>query len=79
MFDGIARRYDLLNRVMTFGIDQGWRRQAVRALRAPDMQPRFAALGLIPLPVTPEEFSAFIRKEHARWGKAIAVSGAKIE
>src|SRR5579864_7333273 len=32
MFDAIAPRYDLVNRVMTFGMDVGWRRQAVAAL-----------------------------------------------
>lgn len=35
MFDAIARRYDVVNRVMTFGMDVGWRRRAVRALRLP--------------------------------------------
>jgi demethylmenaquinone methyltransferase/2-methoxy-6-polyprenyl-1,4-benzoquinol methylase len=35
MFDAIAPRYDLVNRVMTFGMDQGWRRRAVRALDLP--------------------------------------------
>jgi demethylmenaquinone methyltransferase/2-methoxy-6-polyprenyl-1,4-benzoquinol methylase len=32
MFDRIARRYDLLNRVLTFRMDVGWRRTAVTAL-----------------------------------------------
>lgn len=32
MFDAIAPRYDLVNRVMTFGLDTTWRRRAVRAL-----------------------------------------------
>jgi demethylmenaquinone methyltransferase/2-methoxy-6-polyprenyl-1,4-benzoquinol methylase len=32
MFDTIAPRYDLVNRIMTFGLDRRWRRSAVRAL-----------------------------------------------
>ena len=35
MFDAIAPRYDLVNRVMTFGLDRGWRRKAVAALALP--------------------------------------------
>jgi len=33
MFDGIAARYDLVNRVISLGIDQSWRRKTVRALQ----------------------------------------------
>lgn len=32
-FDTIARTYDQLNRVMTFGLDRCWRRRAVRGLQ----------------------------------------------
>jgi demethylmenaquinone methyltransferase / 2-methoxy-6-polyprenyl-1,4-benzoquinol methylase len=35
LFDRISPRYDLVNRVMTFGLDVGWRRRAVRELRLP--------------------------------------------
>jgi demethylmenaquinone methyltransferase/2-methoxy-6-polyprenyl-1,4-benzoquinol methylase len=36
MFDAIAPRYDLVNRVMTFGMDTGWRRKTVSSLGLPD-------------------------------------------
>src|SRR5687768_13218436 len=32
MFDGVARRYDLTNTVLSFGQDRGWRRSTRAAL-----------------------------------------------
>jgi demethylmenaquinone methyltransferase / 2-methoxy-6-polyprenyl-1,4-benzoquinol methylase len=35
MFDAISPRYDLVNRVMTFRMDVGWRKKTVKALALP--------------------------------------------
>lgn len=35
LFDTISPRYDLVNRVMTFGMDVGWRRRTVQDLSLP--------------------------------------------
>lgn len=35
MFDAVAPRYDLVNRVMTFRMDVGWRKRTVRSLALP--------------------------------------------
>ena len=43
MFDAIAPRYDLVNRIMTFGLDRGWRRRAVAAL---SLRPRDVVVDL---------------------------------
>ena len=43
MFNQIAPRYDLVNRLMTFRMDVGWRRRTVKAL---DLMPGSAVLDL---------------------------------
>ncbi len=35
MFGRISPRYDLMNRLMTFGLDQGWRRRVMREAAVP--------------------------------------------
>ena len=39
MFDAIAPRYDLVNRIMTFRLDVRWRRKTVRDLALPARRP----------------------------------------
>jgi demethylmenaquinone methyltransferase/2-methoxy-6-polyprenyl-1,4-benzoquinol methylase len=43
MFDRIAPRYDLVNRMITFGLDRGWRSRTARAL---DLAPGAVVLDL---------------------------------
>lgn len=43
MFEGVAPRYDLLNRVLSLGIDRSWRREVVKAL---ELQPGARCLDL---------------------------------
>jgi len=64
MFDDIAPRYDLLNRLLSFGIDQTWRSRAVEALRekAPrrilDVATGTADLAIKALSLEPERIDA---------------------
>lgn len=53
--------------------------EVARALRAPDMQQRFGALGLIPLPMTPEEFSAKLRRDAEHYARMVKLTGARGE
>lgn len=43
MFEGVAPRYDLLNRVLSMGIDQGWRARVVSSL---ELTPRHRVVDL---------------------------------
>jgi tripartite-type tricarboxylate transporter receptor subunit TctC len=49
----------------------------VKVLREPDIIERVRALGAEPIPMTPAEFSEFIRVEIDKWLKVIAAGGVK--
>jgi len=50
-----------------------------RVVQAPETRARFSSLGFEPRGTTPEEFSAFIRAEMARWSKVIREKGIRAE
>jgi tripartite-type tricarboxylate transporter receptor subunit TctC len=49
------------------------------ALRAPDLKDKLLSQGLEPASYTPEEFSALIVSELAKWAKVVAAAGIKNE
>lgn len=46
MFDGVARRYDVLNHLLSFNLDKRWRARTVKALRPILSQPDARVLDL---------------------------------
>lgn len=53
--------------------------ELVKAVKSQDIVNRFKDLGLVPRYNTPEEFSQFMKDEHARWAKIVKDSGASVD
>jgi tripartite-type tricarboxylate transporter receptor subunit TctC len=53
--------------------------EANRALATSEMKAKLAEDGSTPLGGTPEQFAAFIRSEHAKWGTAVRDAGIKLD
>lgn len=51
----------------------------VKVLNMPDTQRRFAEQGIDPAPTTPDQFSAFIKSEIAKWAKVAKDAGITAE
>ena len=49
------------------------------ALKDPKLVARLADAGGIPKPMTPAEFTDFIRQEREKWGPVVKASGARME
>ena len=49
------------------------------ALQAPETKTRFGALMAEPVPTTPEQFGAFMKKELSRYEPVVKASGAKVD
>ena len=50
-----------------------------RALKDPEFASRMRGMGLELYGTTPAEFAQLIREEHAKWGKVIRATGAKLD
>jgi tripartite-type tricarboxylate transporter receptor subunit TctC len=55
------------------------RNAVARALALPDVKASYMESGFEAVGDTPEEFTAFIKSEHARWGKLILDAGIRAE
>ena len=53
--------------------------ELVRALNSPDTRERLQGLGADPVGNTPEQYTAFMQNEIAKWGKVIKAAGIKGE
>jgi tripartite-type tricarboxylate transporter receptor subunit TctC len=53
--------------------------EVLKILGQPDIRERIVALGMEPASTTPEEFSAFMKSETAKWAQAVKLSGVKAD
>lgn len=53
--------------------------EIAKALRAPDVAEKLAAIGAVPVANTPEQFGALIRKEQAQYQQIIQRAGIRVE
>ncbi len=53
--------------------------EATRALKAPDLRDRMVAEGAEFVGDSPEQFTAYIKSELLKWGRAVKISGARVE
>lgn len=50
-----------------------------KLLATSDVRERYAQQGAIPTPMTPQQYTAFIKSEIAKWGPVVQSSGAKVD
>jgi tripartite-type tricarboxylate transporter receptor subunit TctC len=51
----------------------------IEALRSPDMRQRIRIQAFDLWTSTPEEFTAVLKADHAKWGKIVSAAGAKVD
>ena len=58
---------------------QALNRHFNEVLKMPDVQAKFRALSVEPLPATPAETAAFMKEEARRWGDIIRQTGVVVD
>jgi tripartite-type tricarboxylate transporter receptor subunit TctC len=53
--------------------------ELVRALKLPDVRDRLLSQSTEPVGNTPQEFAAFMKREHAKWAKVIKAANVRIQ
>ena len=53
--------------------------EVVRVMQAPDIEKRLASLGAKFSPWSPDEFSAFVKAEIAKWAKVVKEAGIRVD
>jgi tripartite-type tricarboxylate transporter receptor subunit TctC len=53
--------------------------EIVRVLKLPDVRERLLSQGSDPIGNTPGEFAAFMKSEHAKWGRVIRAANIRVE
>jgi tripartite-type tricarboxylate transporter receptor subunit TctC len=56
-----------------------WNSEVNRIMQAPDIQARLPNEGARFIPMTPEQFGAFVKSEIAKWAPVVKASGARVD
>ena len=60
-------------------IVQRWNGETLRIMQSPEIQARLPNEGARFIPMTPEQFGAFVKSEIAKWAPVVKASGARVD
>jgi tripartite-type tricarboxylate transporter receptor subunit TctC len=60
-------------------IVQRWNAETLKIMQTPEMQARLLNEGARFIPMSPEQFAAFVKSEIAKWAPVVKASGARVD
>ena len=60
-------------------IVQRWNAETLKVMQTPEMQARLVNEGARFIPMSPEQFAAFVKSEIAKWAPVVKASGARVD